>query len=100
MGTLASIKPAKAARGAVVTLKAKPGGIMAPPEFVQPTSATIGAIKARKVTWDGETVTAEFLLPTDAKAGAQDVKIVFPGPPGSNFSVTFTAKAAFVIGSP
>ena len=100
IGTLTGIKPGKAAPGAAVSLMAKPGGIMAPPEFVQPSSVTIGTLTARKVTWDGETVTAEFLLPADAKLGAQDVKVVFPGPPGSGFSVTFTARAAFVVTKP
>ena len=96
-GTLEGLKPASAKRGATLTMKITPGGIMAPPEFIQPTSVSIGVTKARKITWDGATVTAEFVLPDDAKDGALDVKVVFPGPPGSGFSVTFVSKGGFSV---
>jgi hypothetical protein len=96
-GALSALQLAVAQRGMPVIVKMTLDAPRVPPPFVQPTSATIGTLRARKVTWDGETVSAEFLLPSDAAPGAQDVRVVFPGPPGSGFEVTFTGKAAFTI---
>ena len=57
----------------------------------------IGSLKAKQSQWDGETLTATFVLPLSAKAGANDVVVVFPGPPGADFKVTFTGNAAFTV---
>jgi hypothetical protein len=98
-GALSTLQPASAQRGMAVTVRMTLDAPRLPPDFVQPTSVTIGTLKARRVTWDGATVVAEFLLPSGSTPGTQDVKVVFPGPPGSGFDVTFTGKAAFNVTS-
>ena len=85
-----------AKRGETVTLKFtitdRP-----PPAFVKPQSVKIGAITARQVTWDGTTVTAVFEIPATLMPGAITVRVVFPGPPGSQGTVPFTLQDGFTV---
>ena len=95
-GKVDTVTPMNAKRGETVTLKFtitdRP-----PPAFVKPQSVKIGAITARQVTWDGTTVTAVFEIPATLMPGAITVRVVFPGPPGSQGTVPFTLQDGFTV---
>lgn len=96
-GTASKVTPNVAQRGATVTLRLTLDGQRLPPDFVQPSEVRVGALKAKTARWDGETVTANFVLPAQFATGKQNIVIVFPGPPGTNFKVTFTGKSALTV---
>jgi hypothetical protein len=92
-----AVTPAAAVRGKSVTLTLTLSAGRVPPEFVQPLAVKIGKIKAITAHWDGKTIMARFALPAEAATGKQAVTVTFPGPPGADFTVTFTRIAAFTV---
>jgi hypothetical protein len=92
-----TVQPAVARHGSKVTVKLTLDANRVPPEFVQPEAVRIGKYAARTIHWDGATVTAEFVLPAGAAVGPQTVTVVFPGPPGTDWKVTFTREKGFTV---
>jgi len=92
---LASVTPSSGARGSVVNVTLRLGG-MAPPANVLPTSATLGTLSGTNISRNGTTVTAEFVIPSTAVPGVVSVSLVFPGPAGMG-PVTFSLANGFSI---